>query len=96
MQDKKFVKIYFDVRCKWRAFPPSYRIFVNDEMFAERTYSVREGKFIREILQVNARPGVYKFRIEELSPITGEFSISNPRVEVGDARILPRNRFEIL
>lgn len=96
MLDKKFVKIRFDVRCKWSAFPPQYRVFVNDEMFAERTYIWEEGQYIKEMLQVEAEPGIYSFRIEQLSPKTGEFEVSNPYVQIGDARILDGNRFEIL
>lgn len=93
---KRFVKIRFDVRCKWEAFPPQYRVFVNDELFAERTYRWDDTFYIKEMLQVEAEPGIYSFRIEEIDPKTGVFTMSNPTVEVGNARILDNNRFEIL
>lgn len=93
---KKFAKIRFDVRCKWTGFPPQYRVFVNDELFAERTFKWRGKEYIKEMLQVEAEPGIYSFRIEQLDPKTGEFTVSNPYVQVGDARILDNNRFQIL
>lgn len=94
--EKKFVKIRFDVRCKWAGFPPDYRVFVNDELFTERTFIWGDDIYIKEMLQVKAEPGVYSFRVEELEPKTGEFRISSAYVEFGEARMLDDNRFEIL
>ena len=93
---KHFVKIRFDVHCTWEAFPPQYRVFVNDELFAERTFIWDEKHYIKEMLQIEARPGIYSFRIEELEPKTGNFTVTNPVVELGRARILDNNRFEII
>jgi len=93
--DKRFVKIRFDVHCTWRGFPPQYRVFVNDELFAERSFIWDEYHFIKEMLQVEAVPGTYTFRIEELEPKTGNFTLTNPVVELGRARIVDNNTFEI-
>jgi len=93
--DEKFVKINFDVSCKWEGFPPEYRIFVNGELFCERKYIYTDDKFIREMLQVKAVPGVYEVKFEHLGPKLGQFNVSELQVQ-GDARILPDNKFEIL
>ena len=35
---KKFVRVLADVDCEWEGLMPSYRVYVNDELFAERTW----------------------------------------------------------
>ena len=38
MSDKKFVLLSFNLFCYWYKNPPSYRLFVDDELLTERTY----------------------------------------------------------
>ena len=33
-----FVKAMFDIDCEWSDTQPAYRVFVNDELFTERTW----------------------------------------------------------
>jgi len=93
---EKFVKITFEVRCKWIGFPPEYRIYVNDELFVDREYRWDKRFYLKEILQIKAEPGIYKIRIEQLEPKTGEFEFTEPVVDYGPAKILNNNEFEIL
>lgn len=94
--DTKFVKIKFDVRCDWNGFWPDYRIYVNDEMFTERTFKWDNNTFITETVQVQACPGIYNIRLEAIAPETGTFTTTPISVHHGDATILDINRFEIL
>jgi len=93
---EKFIKLRFDVRCDLQGFPPEYRIYVNNELFTERTFNYSAGTYLKEMLQINAAPGVYEFRLERLEPSIGEFTVSNPCIELGDAVIIDENKFEIL
>jgi len=92
---EQFIKVNFEVRCDWEGFPPDYRVYVNDEMFAERTFKWRNDTFIKEVLQIEAVPGIYTIRVDQLSPFTGTFDISAPTVLIGNAEVLDNNRFEI-
>ena len=50
-----FVKAKFDIDCDWEGLAPVYRIYVNDELFAERTYTWVD-QYLTEILQIEAPP----------------------------------------
>lgn len=93
---KKSVIVTFNVECNWQGFPPDYRVFVNDELFAERTYRVNSNEYITEILNLYAEPGVYQIKFEPIEPKTGRFTLGEPRVEVGTAKVLGDMRFEII
>jgi len=89
-----FAKVEFDLFCDWKNQPPTYRLYVNHELFNERTYIWSGTKYLREILQLNAVPGVYKVRIENLGE--GEFKVRNLNGEKGPIKIIDSTTFEIL
>ena len=62
-----FVKAHFDLYCDWEGLPPSYRVYVNDELFAERTY-IWTDQYLNEMLQISAPPGRYQVRVELIKP----------------------------
>jgi len=73
-----------------------YRLYVNDELFNERTWRWDSLVWLEESLQIKAVPGKYTVRIEKYHPAKARFDISNMRVELGDARIVENNTIEIL
>jgi hypothetical protein len=73
---------------------PRYRIYVNDELFAERTYIWKEPKYLQENLQINAEPGEYTIKIEKIDP--AKFRIRNTTVTHGSAEIIDSTTFRIL
>jgi hypothetical protein len=76
--DTVFVKLNADLKCEWEGLPPDYRIYVDDELFAERTYRWEEPFYLREILQVNAEVDrVYHVHLEPVGPQLANFSFSN-------------------
>ena len=90
----EFTKIKFDLHCKWDYTPPVYRIYVNNEMFNERTYIWSGTQYLTEVLQLEAAPGKYTIRIENLGK--GQFKMRNLKCTVGNAQILGNESFEIL
>ena len=54
----KDVQIEYDVSCEWHNFPPSYRLYVNNELFTERTY-IWQDQNLEEVIPISAPPGDY-------------------------------------
>jgi hypothetical protein len=48
------------------------------------------------MLQVQAKPGKYRFRLEKIGPQICKFNILDTRVAYGDAKIIDNHTFEIL
>jgi hypothetical protein len=94
--ETKFVKILFDLHCDWEGIAPDYRVYVNDELFTERTYRWEDPEYLTEMLQVQAKPGKYRFRLEKIGPQICKFNILDTRVAYGDAKIIDKHTFEIL
>lgn len=90
--NRVFVKILFDIDCVWADHAPSYRVYVNDELFSERTFIWHE-QYLTEILQVEAEPGNYCIRIESLDD--RNFIVTNRQIEHGPARWVDNNNVVI-
>jgi hypothetical protein len=93
--DTKFVKATVDVHCRWKGQNPQYRLFVNDELFCERTWIWRDC-YLREILQIAAPPGEYKIRLVALPHANAVFKCKNPAIEQGSARWLDDFRLLVM
>ncbi len=91
----KFVKINFDLHCDWKRVPPNYRVYVNHELFAERTYIWGGTQYIKEMLQLNAPPGKYTVRVDNLGDPDCVFKLRGMTVETGSAQVLDSKTFEI-
>jgi hypothetical protein len=83
---KKFVQILADVDCEWEGLMPTYRVYVNDELFAERTWRWTDAS-LEEMLQIEAEPGKYHLRWELVPPCLATLSVTNVRVIVGPGNI---------
>ena len=93
--DTKFVKVLFDLECDWEGIPPNYRVYVNNELFADRTYHWGNQFYLTEMLQVEAEPGDYSIRLEPYDRI-GNFKITNTRIEYGQALVVDDKTFKIV
>ena len=95
----QFVKASFDIDCKWKSGPaPAYRVYINDELFAERTWIWRE-HYLNEMLQISTEPGVYRVRVEAVRPISGKagkFRVRNHMIDHGSAQWIDHATLEIL
>jgi len=76
--------------CEWDDVPPSYRIFVNNELFTEREWYHESDTYLSQILQIEAIPGEYTVRVEPLNNAPGRFRTDQFRVEYGSAEWLDR------
>lgn len=76
------VLVKADVYCDWQDPPPVYRLYVNNELFAERTYIWRE-QYLEELIPVYAPPGRYDIRYELVPPSQGQLEVKNLRVVEG-------------
>ena len=46
----KSVQVQYDVYCDWQGKPPSYRLYVNGELFTERTFTWRNF-YLEEVMK---------------------------------------------
>jgi hypothetical protein len=79
---KKFVRVQADVDCEWEGLAPIYRVYVNDELFAERTWRWTD-MYLEENLEIQAEPGEYRMRFELVPPHLAHLQVKNIRVGHG-------------
>ena len=88
-----FCKVSFDLFCD-KGNKPRYRLYVNDELFVERTYIWTDNKYLRENLQIEASSGEYIIRLEKLDKC--KMYIRNTKADYGPVEILNSTTFRIL
>ena len=93
--DKKFVRILSNIDCNWEGLPPVYRLYLNDELFSERTWIWRDAS-LQEALQVEAVPGEYTLRYELVAPHLAELVIGDLQVDTGSAQVVNSTHFRIV
>jgi len=79
----RYAELVFSVHCFYdQPVPPSYRIYVDDDLITERTFSWNPTTdYIEEHVAVNARPGPHTLRVENITPKLGTFVVENLRVD---------------
>ena len=73
------VNVGCDVTAKVYNQPFRYRVYVNDELFAERAW-IWEGIYLEEMLPISAPPGVYLIKFEVVDPDHGRIKVRNWKV----------------
>jgi len=91
---RHFVRVLADVDCEWEGLNPAYRMYVNDELFIERTWAWTT-EYLEEILQIEAVPGDYSLRWELVPPHLARLSIQNVRVDLGPGQIIDNSILRI-
>jgi hypothetical protein len=84
---KQFVGLSCNIYCKWEGLPPNYRVYLDDELFTERTYAWTEDNFLSENLEIYAEPGEYQLRYELVPPNLADLRVSLPIIRHGAATI---------
>jgi hypothetical protein len=92
---KQFVRILSNIDCEWEGLSPIYRLYVNDELFSERTW-IWTDSTLEENLQIEADPGEYTLRYELLSPNLAQLKVGSLKVDYGPAEVLDNMRFRIV
>lgn len=90
----QFVRVLADIECEWTGTNPVYRVYVNDEMFVERTWSWTT-EYLEEMLQIQAAPGEYRLCWELVPPSRAQLRVRNIRVDFGPGTINNNNRLRI-
>lgn len=75
------VNVICDVTAKVLDHPFRYRVYVNNELFAERTW-IWQGVYLEEMLPISAPAGVYPIRFETVDPDHGKIKVRNYRTNV--------------
>ena len=83
---KQFVQVLADVNCEWEGLAPTYRLYVADELFAERTWRWTDC-YLEEMMQIEAEPGKYPIRFELVPPHLAQLQVTNVRVGYGPGTI---------
>ena len=88
LMQTKSVQVQCDVYCKWDGNDTRYRLYINDELFTERSWiwSSKE-YYLEEIITIESLPGLYKIRYELLEPTGSKLKIRNMRVTTKNAVI---------
>lgn len=85
--NRKFVSVVADIYCDWEGNPPNYRVWVENELFGERTY-IWKDEYLEELVQIFAEPGKYTLRWELVPPFTGKIHAKNLQIKDGNARLV--------
>jgi hypothetical protein len=86
------VQFEYEVHCDWTGTPPVYRLYVNDELFTERTY-IWNNKYLEEVVSIEALPGDYVVRYELHG--NGKLTATNPKVTIGTAEFINNTTLRI-
>ena len=92
--NRYFVKVLADIDCQWEGLNPIYRVYVNDELFTERTWRWTS-EYLEEMLQIEAEPGEYQLRWELVPPHLAQLHVKNLRVDYGPGEITDQNTLRI-
>jgi hypothetical protein len=84
---KQYVRVVCNVACKWEGLPPIYRVYVNDELFTERTWRWDDEYYLREEIQIEAEPGEYAIRYELVPPNLAKLIVGKPIINYGSATV---------
>jgi hypothetical protein len=79
---KQFIRVLCDVNCDWAGTAPVYRVYVDDELFAERTWRWTD-VYLEEMLQIEAEPGEYTITYELANQSDAVITVTNMRVDFG-------------
>ena len=83
---KQFIRLLCEVSCEWEVLQPIYRAYVNDELFAERTWRW-DNCYLEELFQIEAEPGEYRIRYELVPPHLAQLTVTNMRVDYGPGTV---------
>ena len=76
------VEIVFDLRCYYVDRSPRYRIYVDNDLLAERTFTWPADRiYIEEHCLVNLSQGPHKVEVVNIDEEYGRFEIHNVKVD---------------
>lgn len=91
---RRYVKVKVDIHCDWEGLAPIYRLYVDDELFSERTF-IWQNQHLEEVLQIKAEAGVHRIKLEKVGPNLADFQLSNWAIVEGNAFYIGENEIVI-
>ena len=92
MQDQV---IEVDVFCNWQSEPQAYRLYINSDLYTERTYIWRNPhNWVREILVAELSEGEHYIRIEPVDANFKGFKLANFAIN-NKFQSLQNNKFTV-
>lgn len=95
MESVVFARVSFDIECDCPDETPRYRIYVNDQLFTERTWNWTDC-YLEEILQISAPPGQYQVKVKAVGHSDAIFRCKNFRIKAGAAEWVADHLLEII
>lgn len=75
MQD---LRIEVDVLCDWQSEPQAYRLYINNDLYTERTYIWRNpNQWVREILVAQLESGQHTIKVQSVNSEFNGFRLAN-------------------
>ena len=75
MQD---LRIEVDILCEWQTEPQAYRLYIDNDLYTERTYIWRNPhQWVREILVAELPPGKHTIQIQPVNSKFPGFRLAN-------------------
>jgi len=90
---KKAILVRADIECQIAGPAPTYRAWLDQDLFTERTWRFEDHQALEELWQIKARPGRYKLRYELIGP--GHLTIRSWQVVQGAAGITKQGELVI-
>lgn len=75
------VSVVCNVTAKVFTPPFRYRVYINDELFTERTW-IWQNVYLEEMLQISAPAGTYTIRFEIVDPDNGRLKVRKHRTHI--------------
>lgn len=90
-----FVLATVDVYCERNGETPTYRLYVNGELFAERTW-IWDGFYLEENIQLSAPFGNYKIDVFLIDSKEAKLTVKNLNISEGQAIKISDNELMIV
>lgn len=90
-----YVHAAFNVDCDWEGINPVYRIYVNEELFAERTWRWTDC-FLVENIRIEGPIGRYHVKLEPVGPQIAKFTVTGHKVVKGPGQWVEDGILEIV
>ena len=90
---KKAIIVKADVMCEFIGPAPQYRAWLDQELFAERTWRFDPSQYLEETWQIRAKPGRYQLRYELIG--NGRLIVTEWKVLQGSAGVQPDGQLVI-
>jgi len=77
----RHAELKFDVYCYYDGDPPRYRVYVDNDLITERTFTWGSSHYIEETVILEAPVGQHRLRVENVDPALGTFTVEQIKLD---------------